>query len=100
MYVLFRFKTKWCQLLKRMKEKQYFSRDVSENRENEIFLQAKKQKKLFLQQILTIKERKSIKSRYLCNLHTERVCLCGVCNKLKDKGVFILIFFYKTLGIK
>lgn len=48
MYVLFRFKTKWCQLLKRMKEKQYFSRVVSENRENENFLQAKKQKKLFI----------------------------------------------------
>ena len=48
MCVLFRFKTKRCQLLKRMKEKQYFSRDVSENRENENFLQAKKQKKLFL----------------------------------------------------
>ena len=48
MYVLFRFKTKWYQLLKRMKEKQYFSRDVSENRENENFLQAKKQKKSFL----------------------------------------------------
>lgn len=48
MYVLFRFKTKRCQLLKRMKEKQYVSRDVSENRENENFLQAKKQKKLFL----------------------------------------------------
>ena len=42
MCVLFRFKTKWCQLLKRMKEKQYFSRVVSENRENENFLQAKK----------------------------------------------------------
>ncbi|MBF1427342.1 hypothetical protein [Hoylesella nanceiensis] len=83
-----------------MKEKQYFSRDVSENRENENFLQAKKQKKLFLQQILTIKKRKSIKSRYLCNLHTERAYLCGVCNKLKANGVFILIFFYKTLKIK
>ena len=31
-----------------MKEKQYFSRAVSENRENENFLQAKKQKKYFL----------------------------------------------------
>ena len=100
MYVLFRFKTKWYQLLKRMKEKQYFSRVVSENRENENFLQAKKQKKLFLQQILTLKEHKSIKSRYLCNLHTERAYLCDVCNKLKDKSVFILIFFYKTLKIK
>lgn len=46
MYVLFRFKTKRCQLLKRMKEKQYFSRDVSENRENENFLQAKKAKEI------------------------------------------------------
>lgn len=46
MYVLFRFKTKWCQPLKRMKEKQYFSRDVSENRENENFLQAKKAKEI------------------------------------------------------
>jgi len=26
--------------------------------------------------------------------------LCGVCNKLKANGVFILIFFYKTLKIK
>ena len=83
-----------------MKEKQYFSRVVSENRENENFLQAKKQKKLFIQQILTIKEHKSIKSRYLCNLHTERACLCDVCNKLKVKSVFILIFFYKILKIK
>ena len=48
MCVLFRFKTRWYQLLKRMKEKQYFSRVVSENRENEKFLQAKKQKKSFL----------------------------------------------------
>ncbi len=46
MCVLFRFKTKWCQLLKRMKEKQYFSRVVSENRENENFLQAKKAKEI------------------------------------------------------
>jgi len=46
MYVLFRYKTKWYQLLKRMKEKQYFSRDVSENRENENFLQAKKAKEI------------------------------------------------------
>jgi hypothetical protein len=29
-----------------MKEKQYFSRDVSENRENENFLQAKKAKEI------------------------------------------------------
>lgn len=83
-----------------MKEKQYFSRVVSENRENEKFLQAKKQKKSFLWQILTLKEHKSIKSRYLCNLHTERTYLYAVCNKLKSNGVFILIFFYKTLKIK
>ncbi len=46
MYVLFRFKTKWCQLLKRMKEKQYFSRVVSENRENENFFTSKKAKEI------------------------------------------------------
>ena len=46
MYVLFRFKTKWSQLLKRMKEKQYFSRAVSENREMKFFLQAKKAKEI------------------------------------------------------
>lgn len=46
MYVLFRFKTKRCQLLKRMKEKQYFSRVVSENRENEFFFTSKKAKEI------------------------------------------------------